>query len=208
MLHTHPTHPPSHTTSNPHTTSSGVPGDLIRNLALACVESPDFVERVASDVGAHLLSSSLRTALAGGLAAMLSTRMAQAGTAAEVLGRVDAELGQDWRISAGGEMGAPTPTRDLATIHSAMSAELDKATDTVLRASKLAIDERRGQTGEAAGDAPLDRYRGTRDDVPLADALGPGERSIMLALMERLAGRVRAQGTIIDASAQDTPSSS
>ena len=96
-------------------------------------------------------------------------------------------------------MGAPTPTRDLATIHATASSELDKATDAVLRASKLAIDERRGISGEAAGDSPLDKYRGTRDAMPLADALGPGERSIMLALMERLAERSKRANTIIDA---------
>ena len=151
------------------------------------------------------MGSGLRTALAASIGALLQTRMQMAGDAAAQLARVDSELAQSWRVEAGGEMGAPTSTRDLVSMHTAASAELDKATDAVLRASKLAIDERRGQTGEASGDAPLDRYRGTRDALPLADALGPGERGIMLALIERLAARSAAEHTIIDAQVSDVP---
>lgn len=179
--------------------ASGVPANLIAELAERCAASPDFLDRLAGDVGAHLLGSGLRASLAASLGALLQTRMRLAGDAAALLARVDTQLSEPWRLEAGGEMGAPTSTRDLATIHATASAELDKATDAILRASKLAIDERRGLSGEATGDAPLDKYRGKRDALPLADALGPGERSIMLALMERLAERARRAGTIIDA---------
>ncbi len=202
--HPTPEHPtsvasPSHTSSSASPSISGVPGHLVRQLAARCAESDEFLDRLASDVGVHLLGSGLRTALAASLGALLQTRMVLAGDAAALLARIDTELAEPWRTQAGGEMGEPTATRDLVAMHQAASAQLNSATDTTLRAMKLAIDERRGQTGEAAGDAPLDRYRGTRDALPLPDDIGPQERGIMLALMERLAQGARASKQVIDA---------
>ena len=183
---------------------SGVPLQLIGQLADVVAESPEFLNRLATDVGQHLLHGRTRGLLAAALGATIATRIRQAGDAAARLDVINRELAEPWRLEQGGEDGGPTPTRDVLALHTAAAAELDRASDTIIRAGKLAIDERRGQSGEAAGDAPLDRYTGARDALALPDDVGPGERAIMLALLERMASRQLSQRTIINAPAQDS----
>lgn len=179
-------------------THSGVPLHTVQQLADACAESPEFLSKLATDVGAHLLGGHTRGLLAASLGAVIATRLKQAGSAAARLQEVNTELAQSWRLEQGGENGGPTPTRDVLLMQQAAASELDRASEAILRAGKLAIDERRGQSGEALGDAPLDRYTGARDAIALPDDVGPGERAIMLALLERMAGRVLRERSIVD----------
>ncbi len=192
---------------SPTSSKSALPAHLVRAIADACANDPDFLPRLASDVGAHLLGSGLREMLSVSIGALLTTRMKLAGDAAARLESIGTELSQPWRTESGGENGAPTSTRDLVAMAQVASAELDRTTDAALRAAKLSIDERRGERGEQAGDAPLDKYRGAGDVLDLPADIGPGERAIMLELTMSLARNARTKRLaeeVIDAVPRDS----
>jgi hypothetical protein len=170
---------------------------LARRIAEELVGDPEFLQTLADEVEQTIVTSSLRPRLTSALASILAARLETHGAALSLLERVRGELGQTWRIEQGGDDGGPTPTRDLTGMHFAANAELKTAEDLVLRAVKLAIDEKKGQDPSAAAQ-PLDgvRYSGQMEAAAIPSDLTPAEREAMRNLAALLQKGIAARRSL------------
>jgi ATP-dependent exoDNAse (exonuclease V) alpha subunit len=106
------------------------------------------------------------------------------------LARASEALGEDWRITAGGKAGRPTPTKDLVAMAGQAHAEIVKAEEMVLKAARLALDERKAAV--EMNEAPGFTYSGTAEGIAIPQNLVPADREALRALMGNLTKYVGA----------------
>jgi len=109
--------------------------------------------------------------------------MAMHADAVGRLARIDQELEQPWRIEQGGPNGGATRTADLVAMHAATHNEIVKAEEMVLKAARLALDERKAQD---AAQAPAFSYSGEAEAIAIPTNLSPADREGLRALMGNL----------------------
>lgn len=173
---------------------------LASAVAHELVADPQFVARLADEVGSAIFEGALRDRLRTGLVAVLSTRLELHGKALAALEAVRKELAEPWRIAQGGEDHAPTPTRDLVAMGQLAALEVKRGEDLVLKAVKLALEEARTRTAAGQGESPLDasRFSGAAERAGVA-SLPAAERETVRLLLGQLRKGVEARKALVDA---------
>lgn len=176
--------------------SSGASGDphlaMIARLSTAVADSTGFLDALASECADHILSAApLRQQVAFAAAQVVQARVKIHADAVGRLARVTSELDAPWRIAAGGANGKPTSTRDLLGIAMQAHAEVVKAEEMVLKAARLALDERKAEDALAA--APGYTYSGAAEGIAIPRDLSAPDREALRALMGNLTRHVEVQ---------------
>lgn len=166
--------------------------DMIARLSQRVADSSGFIDALAQECSERILSSApLRVQVAFAAAQIIQGRVAIHADAMGRLARVSDELGADWRVSAGGHQGRPTPTKDLIGMAMQAHAEIAKAEEMVLKAAKLALDERKVESEMAA--APGYTFSGAAESIAIPQDLGAADREALRALMGNLTKHVDLQ---------------
>jgi len=181
-------------------TLSGLAPEVVTALANHVRENPEYLAPIADDVSRAIISGPQRHLFSQGLCALIMSRLTMHANAVARLIAINQELQQPWRVSQGGQEGGPTPTKDLIALHAAANIEVGSAESLLLKAVKLAADEKKTEPGSARDLNPLDRYRGDGELLPgNPEELPPSQREIVRQLMGALAKGARAQGQVIEA---------
>lgn len=181
---------------------------LVSLLADRVASSTEFLDALASECSDHILSAApLRAQVAFAAAQVIQGRVAIHANATARLSALSAELGEDWRLTAGGHAGRPTPTKDLVSMAMQAHAEIVKAEEMVFKAARLALDERRA--AQDAEIAPGFTYSGAAEGIAIPKDLGAADREALRALMGNLTKHVAATREVrqaITVSAEASPS--
>lgn len=165
--------------------------DLVARLSARVADSAGFLDALASECAEHILSAApLRAQVAFAAAQMIQARVAIHADAVGRLSRVTSELDAEWRITAGGHAGRPTPTKDLLGIAMQAHAEVVKAEEMVLKAARLALDERKVDAD--APTAPGYTFSGAAETIAVPRDLSAADREGLRALMGNLQQYVKA----------------
>ena len=185
--------------------------ELVSKLSARVADSVGFLDALASECAEHILSAApLRVQVAFATAQIVQARVAIHADAVGRLSRVATELDQPWRITMGGTAGRPTPTKDLLGMAAQAHAEVAKAEEMVLKAARLALDEKKA--ADETGRAPGYTFTGTAETIAMPRDIGPADREGLRALMgnlERYVGTSRraslAVAAAVDADGTGTP---
>ena len=170
--------------------SPQTPVTTVDKLARRITGSVAFLDAISDEVAEHILGMApLRHQVALAAAQIIQARMAIHADAVGRLARVTRELEQPWRVEQGGPNGQPTPTKDLVLIHAAAHQEIVKAEEMVLKAAKLALDERKAAD---TNQVPTFTYSGAAETIPIPRDLSPADREGLRALMGNLTKYVDA----------------
>jgi hypothetical protein len=160
---------------------------------------PQFVAALADEVAAYIMAGPVRDRLRIALLGLISARLELHGQAVARLDATNRELGEEWRVTQGGENGGPTPTKDLVMLASQTLQELKTGEDLVLKAIKLAIDEAKTPPAQAAAGSPLDAYSGKDEVLEVPASISSAERETVRTLLSSLASGAVARAQVIDA---------
>jgi len=154
-------------------------------LADRITGSPEFLDALAAEVQEHILGSGpVRQQVALAAAQVIQARMAIHADAVGRLARLSTELDEEWRLTQGGRDGGPTPTKDLIGMAMQAHAEITKAEEMVLKAARLALEERKVAD---SGPAPAGyTFTGEAEAINIPADLSPADREGLRALMGNL----------------------
>ena len=170
------------------------PGPVSNRIAERLVGDPNFITTLADEVSEAIFAGPMRGQLRAALCSVLGSRMKMHGEAVAALNKLRAEIMKPWRVEQGGELGAPTETRELVSMAMQMHAEVGRTEDALLKTIKLAIDESKGRDRATSDRGGLPVYTGDAEVIPIPTDISADEREVVRSLLSMLTNAPRAPG--------------